>query len=94
MIIYYYQMNPSICIPKVDRNITKNFIYNIFDRHNFGKIKKIDLVKMNKVNKVFIHFEYWYNNDKSLKVRELLSSGYDFKIMYIEPWFWKCINVY
>ncbi len=86
--------NPSICIPKVDQNITKNFIYGVLNRHKFGEIRKIDMVKMNKGFKVFIHFKYWFNNEKSLKVREILSSGLDFKIMYVEPWFWKCTNVY
>ncbi len=87
-------MNPSICIPKVDRNINKKFIYSIFDKYNFGKLKKIDMVRMDKGYKVFIHFEYWYDNTNSLKVREILKSGLDFKIMYMEPWYWKCINVY
>ncbi len=93
--MYYYQMNnPSICIPKVDQNISKNFIYTVLNRYNFGEIKKIDMIKMNKGSKVFIHFKYWYNTDKSLKVREILSSGLDFKIIYVEPWYWKCTNVY
>ena len=44
--------------------------------------------------RVFIHFKCWNDSVNSLKVRELLSLGQDFKIMYVEPWFWKCINVY
>ena len=93
--MYYYQMsNPSICIPKVDQNINKKFIHTVLNRYNFGEIKKIDIIKMSKGSKVFIHFKYWYNTDKSLKVREILSSGLDFKIIYVEPWYWKCTNVY
>ena len=93
--MYYYQMNnPSICIPKVDQNISKNFIYTVLNRYNFGEIKKIDMIKMNKGSKVFIHFKYWYNTDKCLKVREILRSGLDFKIIYVAPWYWKCTNVY
>ena len=33
--------NPSICIPKVDQNITKNFIYGVLNRHKFGEIKQV-----------------------------------------------------
>ena len=40
--------NPSICIPKVDRNITKRFIRDVFDRHLLGKIKKIDMIPNKK----------------------------------------------
>ena len=86
--------NPSICIPKVDRNITKRFIHDVFTRHLLGKIKKIDMIPNKKYFRVFIHFDYWYNNEKSLKVKQILADGLDFKIMYVEPWFWKCINVY
>ena len=86
--------NPSICIPKVDRNINKKFIYDIFNRHLLGKIKQIDMIPNKKHYRVFIHFHYWYTNEKSLKVKQILADGLDFKIMYVEPWFWKCINVY
>ena len=86
--------NPSICIPRVNKNITRKFICDIINKHNFGEIKKIDMVKMKKGFKVFIHFKYWSNNIKSLKVRKILASGQDFKIMYAEPWFCKCMNVY
>ena len=86
--------NPSICIPKVDRNITKRFIHDVFNRHLLGKIKKIDMIPNKRYFRVFIHFDYWYNTEKSLKVKEILASNLDFKIMYVEPWFWKCINVY
>jgi hypothetical protein len=92
--IYYQMSNPSICIPRVNKNITRKFICDIINKHNFGEIKKIDMVKMKKGFKVFIHFKYWSNNIKSLKVRKILASGQDFKIMYAEPWFWKCMNVY
>jgi len=86
--------NPSICIPKVDRNITKRFIHDVFNRHLLGKIKKIDMIPNKRYFRVFIHFDYWYNTEKSLKVKEILANNQDFKIMYVEPWFWKCINVY
>ena len=46
--------NPSICIPKVDRNITKKFIHDVFNRHLLGKIKKIDMIPVKKYNRVFI----------------------------------------
>ena len=73
--------NPSICIPKVDRNISKKFIYNIFNRHLLGKIKQIDIIPNKKYNRVFIHFEFWYNNEKSLKVKQILANGLDFLLL-------------
>ena len=82
--------NPIICIPKINVNTSKHFIKHIFEQHNLGKIKKIHISSNNKFSKAFIYFEYWYDNPKSLKVREYLSNDLDFKIMYNEPWYWKC----
>ena len=71
--------NPSICIPQVNKNINKNIILTAFNKHNFGKIKKININLLGKTQRAFIHFYYWFNNEKSLKVKNILLSGQDFK---------------
>ena len=38
--------------------------------------------------KVFIHFKYW-NEDKQ-HIRAMLNEGKVIKIVYDNPWFWKC----
>jgi hypothetical protein len=83
-------MNPSICLPKIDRTITKEFILSVFNRFNFGQIKRIDLIHINNHKRAFIHFKKWNKDDRSERVRKILETGDDFKIMYMEPWFWKC----
>ena len=85
-------MNPSICIPKVDRPVTKAFIKNEFSK--FGEIKKIDILHLAIYKRVFIHFRSWNTDDRSVRVREFLEDGLDFKIIYDEPWYWKCTVVY
>ena len=85
--------NPSICIAKVDKTITKQFIFNIINKHKLGNIRLINLIPMGKFKRAFIHFDYWYNNEKSLKVKNLLLANEDFKIIYVHPWFWKCTIV-
>ena len=35
--------NPSICIAKVDKTITKQFIFNIINKHKLGNIRLINL---------------------------------------------------
>ena len=83
--------NPAICIPQLNKNIDKKVILTTFNKHHFGKIKQINLIPSGKTQIAFIHFYYWFNNEKSLKVKNILSRGQDFKIMYDEPWYWKCI---
>ena len=85
-------MTISICIPKLYRNVTKNTIKSILDNHNFGTIKKIDVVQSGKNKIAFVHYSSWNNNEKSIKVKNILENGNDFKIMYNMPWFWKCVK--
>jgi hypothetical protein len=42
-----------------------------------------------KFNRVFIHFERWFETDNAQSARKLLSEGKDIKVIYDEPWFWK-----
>jgi len=84
--------NPSICIPRVYKNISYEHIKNIFENKlAFGYIKKIDMIPIQNDNvfkKVFIHFKYW--NDSSEHVKQLFLEGAIVKIVYDDPWFWKC----
>jgi len=86
-------MTISICIPKLNRNIKKSLITDIFNFHNFGTIKNVELILLGKNKRAFIHYSSWNNNEKSLRVKEILEKGEDFKIMYDTPWFWKCVEM-
>ena len=88
-----YAKNISICIPRVFDDIHISFIANIFQHElNLGRIKKIDVVKNNDNNfkKVFIHFDEWYNTEKTNNIKQKLLDGKNIKIVYDTPWFWKC----
>lgn len=85
---------PSICIPRVFSNITELRIKNVFDEL-FGRnnIKQIDVIKQtdkngNLYNKVFIHFYAW--PIEHIDTRQKLLNGKEIKIVYEQPWFWKC----
>jgi len=87
---------PSICIPRVFMSTTRNDIYNIVEKLGLGAVDRIDLVfKKNErgdpYNKVFIHFKKWNTKDETaIATREKLLKGEEIKIVYREPWFWKC----
>jgi len=85
-------MSITICIPKMNRNTKKSYIKQLFDLHNFGTIENIDLILLGKNKRAFIHYSSWNNNEKSIKVKNILENGNDFKIMYNMPWFWKCVK--
>lgn len=87
--------SPSICIPRVFAEITRRSIKDAFTKV-LGEdcIERIDMIRKNKNNdsyqRVFIHFKYWPDNDRSVMLKERLLSGQDIKVVYNEPWFWKC----
>lgn len=81
---------PTICIPKIHKSVSKEDIYNVFKKYNFGNITKIDFININKINKAFIHLK-WNNEELSVKARQLLLDNNNFKIIYDDSgWYWKC----
>jgi len=87
---------PSICIPRVFKSTTRNEICGVFEKLGLGAIDRIDMVaKTNErgecYNKVFIHFKVWNKrNETAQATRDKLLKGEEVKIVYNEPWFWKC----
>lgn len=90
------KVNPSICVPRVFNNITKERVFRIFAQLFGGEnIDRIDMVsKLNKdgqpIKRVFVHFKpaAW---DRQPDMRTSLVSGKEVKIVYDDPWFWKCL---
>ena len=87
---------PSICIPRLSTDITKPYIKNIFEQI-FGNnsIERIDLVKKTYSSTkiyytAFIHFNYWNDTSNVQAIRNRIMNNQTFKIVYSEPWFWKC----
>ena len=87
---------PSICIPRVFKSTTRKDLYNVIERLDLGAVDRIDMVAKTNVrgecyNKVFIHFKVWNKkNPTAQATRDKLLKGEEVKIVYNEPWFWKC----
>ena len=87
---------PSICIPRVFKNTTRKDLFGVFEKLDIGAVDRIDMVaKVNtrgeSYNKVFIHFKAWNKRSPVAQAtRDKLLKGEEIKIVYSEPWFWKC----
>jgi len=88
----------SICIPRVFANITWKRVKAVFDQLGLGDIDRIDMVQRTtddgaKFQRCFIHFKTWADNDNANAVRtQLDADGGEVKIVYDDPWFWKCFK--
>jgi hypothetical protein len=78
---------PSLCIPRVFPNISESRIRKTFEDIFIGRIEKIDIIKGDKFNRVFVHL-IWNNTSDALYVRNQVMTGKDVKVVYDGPWFW------
>ena len=83
----------SLCIPRVDNTITKQYIESVINKYKFGKIKKIKFIKNRKKNNniVYIYFNYWYNNDYTKNIKKKILNNESIHLFYDEPWFWTLV---
>ena len=91
--------HPSICIPRTFTTIrgeqTKRAVFNTFRDLRIGHIERIDTVhktdqKGERYCTVFIHLKWNMSNALARETRQKLLDGNDIKVVYDEPWFWKC----
>lgn len=84
---------PSLCIPRVFKNITRERVMSCFKDLNLGFVERVDMVPRKSENgdefqRVFIHLR-WNKSEQSSKARSRVLTGKEIKIIYDEPWFWK-----
>jgi hypothetical protein len=85
---------PSLCIPRVFQNITKERVAYVFKSLGLGEIDHIDMIPRtsengDKFQRVFIHFKQWSTSDEAVRARERVLGGKEIKVIYDDPWFWK-----
>ena len=90
---------PSICIPRTFPTIrgeqTKRAVFRTFKDLRIGHIERIDTVHKTDRNgerycTVYVHLRWYTDNKLACETRQKLVDGKEIKIVYDEPWFWKC----
>ena len=83
----------SLCIPRVDKNITCSDVKDIMQKLDIGEIDHVDMIpnknKDDQSKRAFIHFRNWISSERTNKIYEILKTGKNIKVVYNEPWFWK-----
>lgn len=87
--------NPSVYIPRLFPNHTPDNVRKVFDEA-FGEkcVDRVDLVNAEnkdgeKYKRGFVHFKYW--PESVAETKQDLLDGNEVKIVYREPWYWKCL---
>ena len=85
---------PSICIPRTLNNITWRQVKDTFEQIlGQGTVERVDLVGSKNGEpfcRIFVHFRYWPTDETSQGIRNRLIAGETIKVVYDNPWFWKC----
>ena len=93
------ECHPSICIPRTFRTIrgdqTKRAVFNTFRDLRIGHIDRIDTVhktdqRGERYCTVYVHLKWNVSSQLARETRQKLLDGNDIKVVYDEPWFWKC----
>ena len=86
---------PTICIPHARRDTNIGQVTKVFE-HLIGTncILRVDERQMRDprdqsfFKRYFVHFREWPDSARAL--RQKLLDGGTIKVVYSEPWFWKC----
>ena len=82
--------NPSICIPRMFKSISRQRIIKVMDEMQLGEIDYIDLHLGRDYQKTFVYFKTWYTTPFATSIKQRFLDGEELKIIYDDPWFWKC----
>jgi len=87
---------PSICIPRTLNNISWREVKDTFE-HLCGKgtVERVDIVRKKDDSspfcRIFVHMRYWAIDKPDVAaIRQRLVDGESVKVVYDNPWFWKC----
>ena len=87
---------PSICIPRTLHNVGWRDVKNVFETL-FGKgtVERVDVVvdkrDASPFCRIFVHMRYWPVDKVDVAdIRQRLVAGETIKVVYDQPWFWKC----
>jgi len=82
----------SLCIPRVFNNIGWRRIKQVFIDLRWGFVERVDVIKLGKNKRAFVHFApgKWNTRDQqAVDALAALQRGDEVKVLYDDPWYWK-----
>jgi len=83
----------SICIPRIESSIPKDYIYRVINNLQVGSIEKITEIPLRNdpTHKRIIIKIQWNKSIKSVNIQRILSNTGAIKLVYDMPWYWKIV---
>ena len=83
--------NLTMCIPRVNNTIPRQYIFQVISSLKIGYIDKIFEYPSKtdaSVKRVIVKFKSWVDNPTSNIIAQRFANNKDIKIVYDEPWYW------
>ena len=87
----------SICIPRVERNLNRDFVYSVIKRMKIGSIQKIiEKPLRNECNykRIIIKILIDPLNVRCAYIMDRFSKGENVKLVYENAHYWKMVRSY
>lgn len=84
----------SICIPRLDINIPKEYIFHTLAKLKIGYIKNITEIPLRNdatQKRIIIKLQWNKHSPKSIQMQEILSQKGCVKLVHSMPWYWKIV---
>jgi hypothetical protein len=84
----------SLCIPRIEASITKDYIFNVFSKLKIGYIEKIIEIPLKndpKHKRIIIKIIWSEINPKSIEIQNRLTNQETIKVVHNMPWYWKIV---
>jgi hypothetical protein len=87
-------MISSICIPRLESNISKDYIFQTLQKLKVGYIKHIAEIPLRNDpthKRIIIKIE-WNTAQKSIDFQQKLANIGSVKLVHNMPWYWKIVT--
>lgn len=85
----------SICIPRVNTTMTKEYIQSKIEKLGLGKIEYIaerPLKNDDEHKRIIIKYKWNYENSHVENIKKKIEETGSLKYVYSMPWYWKICN--
>ena len=82
----------TLCIPRINCNIDKDFIYKVFYKLKVGYVLRMTeapIKRDNNYKRIIITLRWNKENSESKRMRDIIDGGLTAKIVYDSPWYWR-----
>lgn len=90
---YNHKRMYSICIPRLDTNVSRQFIFGVFCKLKIGFIEKVVEYpsRMDPNYKRVIIYLKWNKSELSEYIQTRFDEEKNVKIVHTMPWYWICV---